>query len=116
MMNPAEGALRSLRASTTELLNIPNDVLENCILKQLGPSGLLACAFACSRLHQISARLAKTATPNDLILQEIFRNGYLNLLQWVELAQIYPKISELAQSKPFLHVDSCLDCAAEGQS
>ncbi len=98
------------------LLSIPTDVLKNHIF--LGgilksPSSLLACSLACRKLRSLITSIKTTAPKQRAILRDIFSNGYLNYLEWLQASLHYPSISDLSRNWPVL-LDESIEVAAEG--
>ncbi len=99
------------------LLRIPLDVLEYHIFKELEISVLVACSSVCSQLRKLSSRLKSKLPQNKLnqysILQDIFRNGWMNLLSWFQAHLRFPSIAELRDLRP-VFLEEWLVLAAEG--
>ncbi len=105
------------RSPTTDLQIIPTDVLQHHIFNFFDLSCLLVCSFVCSRLRKLtSAQLS--VLPHDKRhqnrrLQELFRNGNLNLLSWFQRRLGYPSMAALSALRPAL-LDKCVLMAAKG--
>ncbi len=101
------------------LLCIPADVLKHYIFKELGVCPLVVCALVCSQFRTLSSRrlsqLANNKPQQNRILQDIFRNGWTNLLSWFQARLRYPSVATLIELWPIL-LESCLVRAAEGDS
>ncbi len=52
-------------------------------------------------------------TKQRAILRDIFSNGYLNYLEWLQASLHYPSISDLSRNWPVL-LDESIEVAAEG--
>ncbi len=96
---------------------IPFDVLEQHIFIDLSPSSLMACSLVCSQFRKLSSRRLSQLPKGNLhqhsILQDIFRNGWANLLSWFQAHLRYPSMAKLSELRPALLQD-CLALAAEG--
>ncbi len=83
---------------TVSLIDIPREVLEFHVLKFIGISSLISCSLVCSLLRRISSRLSKMKTVKgnqDKIMEDIFGNGYLNLLGWFQSTLQFPSAAKL---------------------
>ncbi len=101
----------------SHLLLIPSDVLNHYILKVLNLSGIVACSLVCSHLRKrASSRLSQMPEAKrnqNVILQDIFENGWSNLLSWFQARLRYPSLADLCSLQPALF-KQCLYEAAQG--
>ncbi len=103
--------------NSAPLLRIPFDVLEHYIFKELEISVLVACSLVCSQLRKLSSRRFSTLPSIKLnqysILQDIFRNGWTNLLSWFQARLRFPSMAELRDLRP-VFLEEWLVLTAEG--
>ncbi len=86
-----------MNSSSASLRSLPADVLRHHIFRPLGPASLAACSLTSSWLRKIilthiPSNKAKNTT---LPMIDIYRGGFIELLQWAQKTLKYPKLSEL---------------------
>ncbi len=74
-------------ATASIFLALPSDIFMHHLICFLDPASLITLAFVCSRFHVLQLRFLKKSPPKKLlfqksILENIFRNGQLELLIW----------------------------------
>ncbi len=96
-------------------LCIPFDVLEHHIIRQLNASCLVACSLVSSQFRKLSSKqLPHNKLDQYSILEDIFRNGWADLLSWFQARLKYPSMADLGELRPpFLN--TCLSLASQGE-
>ncbi len=102
-------------SGSISLLGIPSDVLQHHIFIQLDVCSLVACSLVCSQFRKLwsLAQLQLPTNKLDSILKEIYRNGYMGLMNWFQARLGYPSMWELIEHQPAL-LSVCISLAAKG--
>ncbi len=87
----------TMNSSSASLRSLPADVIRHHIFRPLGPASLAACSLTSSWLRKIIlTRIPSNKAKNTTLpMIDIYRGGFIELLQWAQKTLKYPKLNEL---------------------
>ncbi len=105
-----------LESASLSIFRLPSDVLEHHIYIWLDISSLVVCSLVCCKFQKLSSRRLSKQPENilnqNILLHNIFRSGWANLLSWFQARLRYLSLVNLRERPKLL--EKCLILAAEG--
>ncbi len=101
----------------SNIISIPFEIFQHHILHEATNDSLLSLSLTCGALRKIHHRYTKTSSSTQSksklqfsILSNLFRNGHLELLLWLQKFLKYPKLALI----PAADFQILLEFAVEG--
>ncbi len=96
------------------LVDLPTDILEHVIFENMNKSSLAVCSLLCHRFRKIIKTMNSSITKQKFmaqkeILENIYKIGSMDLLDWFSRTLRYPKLSMMHP----IQAGTCLQQAAQ---